>query len=139
MYSPILGRLPCGGRRPVGFTDVVRRQSRESEADSQIDIGKGAADGIAALEHGHVGTEGCVQGSVSLSGKLLIGQGIREMIVLTRGVNHEVRPEIVKDRKDDIPEDVEVALVRGARGRGILTVLPRAAGPPFSLRKPVPG
>ena len=92
--SPSVGWLG-GFRRPVRFTDVVRGQPREGEADAQVDIGQGAADGIAALEHGHVGAEGRVQGSVSLSGKLLVGQGIREVVVLPRGINHEIGLKIV--------------------------------------------
>ena len=113
-----LGSLPRGGRRPVRFSDVVRGQPRKGEADAQVDIGQSPADGIAALEHGHVGTEGRVQGSVSLSGKLLVGQGIREVVVLPRGINHEIGLKIVKDGKDDIFEDIEVSLVRCPWGQG---------------------
>ena len=107
-------RLAGGARRPVGLDDVAGGQAGQRQADAHIDVGQGAADGVAAFEHGDVGGKASVEGRIALGRELLVGQRVGEVVVLACGVDDQIRLEVPQDGQDHALQDVEVAFVRGA-------------------------
>ena len=97
MYSVTCGRC-LSACVVIRFMDVFKRQARQREADAEIDVGQGAADGVTALKHGDMRIEERVHGGVAVRGKLHIGEGIGIVVVLPRRVDHQVGFERLQQR-----------------------------------------
>ena len=108
--------------------DVFKRQARQREADAEIDIGQGAADGVTALKHGDMRIEERVHGGVAVRGKLHIGEGIGIVVVLPRRVDHQVGFERLQQRQHHVFCDVYVTFVPGSRRKRDVHRPPKRAG-----------
>ena len=98
---------------PLGLADVARVQAGQRQTDAQVHIGQGAADGVAAFQHGDVRVKGAVEGRVALGRELHVGQRVREVVVLPGGVDDQIGLEVRQHGQHGVLDGVKVALVRG--------------------------
>ena len=138
-----LGQLVAQGREVVHggllLADLLAVQFRllhgrevnagQGQADAQVDVGQGTLDGVAALEHGDVGLEHFGQPRVALGREVHVRDGVREVVVLARGVDDQVGLEVFQDGHDDALHGHQVAFVRGARRHGHVDGPPHGLGP----------
>ena len=84
--------------------------------DSDIDVGEGLFNGITPFQNGDIRGESFVQQRVPLCGETHVRDRIGVVVVLTGGIDDEIRLEFVQDGQNDPVEDHEKTLIRGLRG-----------------------